>query len=263
MPLFHAIILGVIQGLTEVLPISSSAHLVLMPWLFGWSYQGISFDIALHVGTAMAFGIYFFKDWLDILRKAFAKERSKKSPLLWYLAAGTIPAAFAGLLLEEQAETVFRSIPLIMAMLIIFAVILWIADHRGKRDKTIDNMNLKTALVVGLAQALALIPGVSRSGITITAGLFEGFSREAAARFSFLLATPIVFAAAALKLTKLQAAYFDAAFWTGVISSAVSGFIAIHLLLKLVRRSSLNIFVFYRIIFAIIMLVLFVTGVKA
>ncbi|MDD5136843.1 MAG: undecaprenyl-diphosphatase UppP, partial [Candidatus Omnitrophica bacterium] len=246
MPISHAVILGIIQGLTEVLPISSSAHLVIVPWFSGWQYQGLSFDVALHLGTALALGIYFFKDWIDIFKA--------RHNMLWYIIVGTIPGALAGLLLEEKAETVFRSPVVIMTALAVFAVILWIADHAGKKDKAMDKIGLKESLAIGLAQAIAIIPGVSRSGITITAGLFGGFSREAAARFSFLLATPIVFAAAALKLPKLHAADLNAAFWAGVITSAASGFAAIHFLLKFVRKSSLNIFVFYRIIFAIVVL---------
>ena len=260
MPISHAIILGIVQGLTEALPISSSAHLVIIPWLFKWHYQGISFDIALHFGTALAFGIYFFNDWIKIIKSAFAKERSRANNLLWCIAIGTIPGALAGLVLEKKAETVFRSPAVIMAMLLIFAVILWLADHLGKKEKTMDKMDLKRSVTIGLAQMLAIIPGVSRSGITMTAGLFEGFSRETAAKFSFLLATPIVFAAAALKLPKLHAADLNTAFWAGVIASAVSGFAAIHFLLDFVKKSSLNVFVFYRIIFAIGILVFIIRG---
>jgi undecaprenyl-diphosphatase len=174
--------------------------------------------------------------------------------MLWYLAIGTIPGALAGLILADKAETIFRSPSMIMASLAIFAVILWFADRAGKKEKRMDKIGLKESLAVGLAQAIAIIPGVSRSGITMTAGLFGGFSREAAAKFSFLLATPIVVAAAALKLPKMRAADFNAAFWAGVISSAVSGFFAIHFLLNFVKRSSFNIFVIYRIVFAMFIL---------
>ena len=259
MPISHAVILGIIQGLTEALPISSSAHLVIVPWFFKWHYQGISFDIALHIGTAFAFGIYFFKDWVEMFKSAFIKERTRRNNLLWYIIVGTIPGALAGLILEKKAETIFRSPLLIAAMLAAFAVILWLADHLGNKKKTMAQVGLKSSLAIGLAQAIAIIPGVSRSGITMTAGLFDGFSRETAAKFSFLLATPIVFAAAVLKLPKLHAADFNTAFWAGVVSSAVSGFFAIHFLLKFVRKSSLNIFVYYRIALAIIITALFIT----
>lgn len=254
MPVLHAIILGVVQGLTEALPISSSAHLVIFPWFFSWHYQGLSFDVALHVGTALAFGIYFFRDWLGIISAAFAKDRSNRSNLLWYIIIATIPAAFAGLLLEEKAETIFRAPAVIMSMLALFAIILLAADYLGKKQRSVAEIDFKTALTIGLAQVFALVPGVSRSGITITAGLLKGLSREAAARFSFLLATPILVAAGALKLPKLQADDLNVSFWMGVIFSAFSGFIAIHFLLKFVRRSSFKIFAYYRIALAVIIL---------
>lgn len=254
MPVLHAAILGVIQGVTEVLPISSSAHLVIFPWFFGWNYQGLSFDVALHLGTALAFIIYFFKDWVGIVGSAFSRG---KNNLFWCLVAGTIPGALAGLILEKKAETVFRSPLVIMAMLAIFAVILWLADHLGKKNKGMETVDMKTAIFIGFAQAIAIIPGVSRSGITMTAGLVKGFSRDAAAKFSFFLATPIVIAAGVLKLHKLQPADLNAPFWTGILFSAVSGFIAIHFLLNFVKRSSLNIFVFYRFALAVAVLIAF------
>ena len=259
MSIFHAIILGIVQGLTEVFPISSSAHLVLVPWVFKWSYQGLSFDVALHVGTAIGFIAYFFKDWAEMISLAFAKERTYKSNIFWFLVIATIPGAIAGLILEKKAETVFRSPLLIVAMLSVFAAILWLADHFGKKQKPIEDMDLKTAVTIGLAQAIAIIPGVSRSGITMTAGLLKGLSREAAAKFSFLLATPIIIAAGALKLSKLHAADLTAAFWLGVIFSAISGFIAIKFLLGLVKKYSFDIFVWYRIALSIIILIMFFT----
>ncbi len=249
MPIMHAVILGIIQGLTEALPVSSSAHLVLFPWFFNWHYQGLSFDVALHMGTALAFGIYFFKDWVVIIRA--------RDNLLWCILIGTVPAAAAGLILEKKAETVFRSPLVMMSSLAVFAVVLWLADHYGKKEKSIERMDIKTAVTIGFAQIVALIPGVSRSGITITAGLFKGFSREAAARFSFLLATPIVVAAVVLKLPKLSGADLNMAFWAGVFSSAVSGFIAIHFLLNLIKKYSFNVFVWYRIVLAVVILIVF------
>ena len=257
MPVLHAIILGIVQGVTEVFPISSSAHLVLIPWIFKWRYQGLSFDVALHIGTALAFIIYFFKDWVDIIGSAFTQDKSRKNNLLWYIVIGTIPAAIAGLILEKKAETVFRSPVLMALMLVIFAIILWWADCSGKKDKPMDKIDLKAAIQIGLAQMLALIPGVSRSGITITAGLFKGFSREAAAKFSFLLATPVIIAAGVLKLHKLHSTDLNTPFLTGVILSAVSGYIAISFLLRFVRKSSLKVFVFYRIALAAVVLITF------
>ena len=249
MPISHAIILGIVQGLTEVFPVSSSAHLVLVPWFLRWHYQGLSFDVALHVGTALAFVIYFFNDWVEMIRS--------RSNIFWYIVVATIPGALAGLILEKKAETVFRSPLVIAAMLLIFAIILWLADHIGKREKSIERLDLKTALTIGFAQAIAIIPGVSRSGITMTAGLLKGLSREAAAKFSFLLATPIIVAAGVLKLPKLHSSDLNAAFWLGVLFSAIAGFIGIKFLLNLVKKSSLNIFVWYRIAASIIILIVF------
>lgn len=257
MPVLHAIILGIIQGLTEALPISSSAHLVIFPWFFNWRYQGLSFDVALHLGTAVAFIIYFWDDWMRIIRAAFVKDKTCKNNLLWRIVIGTIPAGLAGVILEKKAETVFRSPLIILSMLALFGIILWWADAIGRKQKSVEHISMKDAIMIGLAQILALIPGVSRSGITITAGLLKGFSREAAARFSFLLATPIVLAAAILKLHKLHAADLSSSFWLGIIFSAVSGFIGIHFLLNYVKKSSFKVFVFYRIALAIVVLVIF------
>jgi len=253
MPVLHAIILGIIQGLTEVLPISSSAHLFIFPWLFKWHYQGLSFDVALHMGTALAFIIYFFKDWLKIIGSAFKKGK-ERSNLLFYIMAGTTPAAFAGLLLEKKAETVFRSPLLIAGMLAVFAIILWLADNFGRKDKPIEELGLKSAIQIGIAQAIAIIPGVSRSGITITVGLFKGFTRQAAARFSFLLATPVVIAAGVLKLSKLHTCDLNSAFWAGILFSALSSFVGLYFLLDFVKKYSLNIFVYYRIVLAVVIL---------
>jgi undecaprenyl-diphosphatase len=257
MPVLHAMILGIVQGLTEVFPISSSAHLVIIPWLFKWNYQGLSFDVALHVGTALAFVTYFFKDWIGMAGAAFKKVRTPKDNILWYIVIATIPGALAGLVLEKKAETVFRSPLVIAAMLFIFALVLLAADRSGKKEKQIEDIDIKTALIIGLSQAIAIIPGVSRSGITMTAGLFKGLSREASAKFSFLLATPIIVAAGALKLHKLHAADLNAAFVTGVIVSAVSGFLAIKFLLGLVKKTSFDIFVWYRIAATIIIFAVF------
>jgi undecaprenyl-diphosphatase len=249
MPLTHAIILGVVQGLTEVLPISSSAHLVLFPWLWDWHYQGLSFDVALHLGTASAFLVYFWKDWLGLFKR--------DTYLLWCIVLATIPAALAGAMFEKQAETVFRSPLIIMLMLAVFAIVLWWADSRGKKEKTLAQMDIKTAFTIGLAQVLALIPGVSRSGITITAGLYRGLSREAAARFSFLLAAPIVIAAAILKLPKLQSADLTLPFWLGIFFSSASGLLAIRFLLRFVQKASFRIFVLYRLALAAIIIIIF------
>jgi len=257
MPILHAIILGVIQGLTEILPISSSAHLVIVPWVLKWPYQGLDYDVALHVGTALAILAYFFKDWVDIIKSAFGKSETYQKNILLYIIVATIPAAALGLIFENLAETIFRSPLVIISTLFIFAVILYLADRFGKKEVPLRKISVKTSIFIGFAQALALIPGVSRSGITITAGLYKGLSREAAAKFSFLLATPIIISAGILELSKLSFTDLNLVFWTGVVASAVSGFITINFLLNFVKKSSMNLFVIYRICLAVFMLILF------
>ena len=172
MPVLHAVILGVIQGLTEVLPISSSAHLFIFPWFFKWHYQGLSFDVALHVGTAFAFIIYFFNDWVKIISSAFVRGKAH-SNMFWYIVIGTVPGALAGLLLEKKAETVFRSPLLIGVMLAIFAVILWLADNFGRKDKPIESLDLKSAIMIGLAQAIAIVPGGFTFGDNDHSGIIQ------------------------------------------------------------------------------------------
>ena len=200
MSTLQAVILGLVQGLGEFLPISSSAHLVLVPWLFKWNDPGLTFDIALHIGTLIAVAIYFWKDWLKLITKGLTDVRSTEGRLFWYLVAATIPGAVVGFLLEKKAETIFREPILIATMLILLGVLLYWADRRGVKNIEMNRITFRTSLFIGLSQALAIIPGVSRSGITMTMGLLMGLTREGAARFSFLLAVPIIFGAALVKL---------------------------------------------------------------
>ena len=202
----HAFVLGALQGLTEVLPISSSAHLILVPKILGWPESGLTFDVALHLGSLLALSLYFWRDIFDMIYNFFGSISGKGlhtsgSRLPWYIIIGTIPAAIVGKTLEEPIEEVFRHSPqLICAFLIVFALVLAFADTTGAKRWKLDRMTLKAAIVIGLAQCLALVPGVSRSGITITAALLIGYNRETSARFSFLLSLPIVFGAALLKV---------------------------------------------------------------
>ncbi len=254
----HAAILGVVQGLTEVLPISSSAHLILIPRFLHWPESGLTFDVALHLGTFIALALYF---WRDIVELCFSfgkglTGRGLHSPadrLPFYIIAATIPAAIAGKTLEEPIERIFRSSPLVIAgLLIAFALLLAFADTTGAKRWRMDRITLQSALIIGLAQCLALMPGVSRSGITITAALLIGFNREAAARFSFLLSLPIVAGAAILKLGHLVKDGIPAGEATpmliGVVTSAIFGYLSVAFLLKLVQRSSLYPFVWYRLV---------------
>jgi len=246
--LTEALVLGIIQGLGEFLPISSSAHLVLVPWALGWQYAGLTFDVALHIGTLISVVAFFWKDWLTLLSSAVTRKGSKEAALFWYLVLGTIPGGAIGYLFEEQAETVLRTPLLIGVMLIVMGIILYWVDRRAASVKSIDSVSLLDSLLIGLSQALAIIPGVSRSGITMTAGRALGFTRASAARFSFLLSTPIVVGAGLYKMKDLSPGDLDAAFLTGVVSSAVVGFIAIGFLIRYLSQRSFAVFAWYRFV---------------
>ena len=263
---FHALILGALQGLTEVLPISSSAHLIIIPKLLGWADSGLTFDVALHLGTLIALSLYFWRDIFDMTYN-FINSISGKglntsgSRLPWYIIIGTIPAAIVGKTFEEPIEKIFRQSPTTICLfLMVFGLLLAFADTTGAKRWKLDRINLKSALLIGLAQCLALIPGVSRSGITITAALLLGYNRETSARFSFLLSLPIVFGAAILKVGHLLKTGIPAGEATplliGVASSAIFGYLSVVFLLKLVQRYSLYPFVWYRLAAGALFLIL-------
>jgi undecaprenyl-diphosphatase len=267
MSLFHVVVLALVQGLTEFLPVSSSAHLALAPWLLGWQDQGLVFDIALHFGTLLAVVVYFFRDWLQITAGGFGLGTARDPDLrgnphlLWYLAAATVPVGVAGLALKDYVETVFRSPFIIGSMLIAVGLLMALAESRGRFQKRIGHISLIDALYIGTAQALAIVPGTSRSGITMTAGLFRNLEREAAARFSFLLSTPAVFAAAVKAFLDLQKQGgippdMRVAFALGIVLSALTGLAAIAFLLRFLRTRSLRPFVLYRVVFGIIVIAL-------
>lgn len=259
MTLIEALVLGIIQGLGEFLPISSSAHLVLVPWALGWQYAGLTFDVALHIGTLISVVAFFWKDWLTLFSSAITKKGSQEAALFWYLLLATIPGAAIGYLFEEQAETVLRTPLLIGIMLIVMGIILYWVDRRSPSIKKIASVSLSDSLLIGLSQALAIIPGVSRSGITMTAGRALGLTRASAARFSFLLSTPIIVGAGLFKIKDLTPGDLNAAFLTGVVSSAVVGFISIGFLIKYLSQRSFAVFAWYRFIagFAVIILALY------
>lgn len=267
MSLLQVIVLSVIQGFTEFLPISSSAHLALAPWLLGWKDQGLAFDIALHLGTLIAVIVYFFRDWLQIIGQGlgltvgYDPELKRNRMLLWWLAVGSLPIGFFGYLFKHEAETVLRSPYVIATMLIAVGVLMGIAEYTSKQHKNIDNVSLRDAIAIGFAQALAIIPGTSRSGITITAGLACNLERAAAARFSFLLSTPAILAAGAKAFLDLEKsggipAGMTTPFVLGITLSAVSGLMAIAFLMRYLRTASVKVFVYYRIIFGILILAL-------
>jgi len=267
MPIYQVIVLACVQGLTEFLPVSSTAHLYLTSWLLGWKTESLTFDIALHLGTLLAVLVYFFRDWVQIIAHGFGlrygrdEELERNTGLLWLLAIGTIPVGVAGLLFNKQAEGAWRNPWVIGIMLIVIGVLMGMAERSGRKTRDIAGINLLDASSIGIAQALAVVPGVSRSGITITAGLFRDINREAAARFSFLLSTPAIAAAAGKAMYDLvkHKAFepsMQTAFAVGIAVSAVTGLIVIAWFLRFVRRRSLWFFVFYRIVFGIIVLAL-------
>ena len=257
MTTFQALVLGILQGLGEFLPISSSAHLALAPWLFGWKDPGLAFDVALHFGTLLAVLWYFRKEWAALIVAALRIVRQRRlesdeDRRVVYLIIATIPGAIAGKLLEEKAETAFRNPVLVASALIVMGIVLWVVDARARQDRALGTMRWKDALLIGLAQMFAIIPGVSRSGSTMTAGRGLGFTRESAAVFSFLMSMPIIAAAATLKMPDAIQQYgITTPFVVGVVSSALSGWLAIAVLLKFLTRNSFGIFAVYRLIIGI------------
>jgi len=266
MNIFHAFVLGLVQGLGEFLPISSSAHLVITPWLFNWEDPGLGFDIALHWGTLLAVIIYFRTDVRDLIRgfwhSLFKSTRDFQNniyqKLSWLLVIASVPGALIGKLLEAKAETVFREPVLIAITLSSFGIVLLLADWFGKKIKNLDKITKTDSVLIGLAQAAAIIPGVSRSGATIAAGLGLGFKRADAARFSFLMSIPIIFGAGAVSLKAGVGGVGTLPLVVGFVTAAVSGFLSIKFLLQYISRHDYKIFVWYRLaLAAVIVLVLF------
>ncbi|MGI8617698.1 MAG: undecaprenyl-diphosphatase UppP [Gemmatimonadaceae bacterium] len=255
MTILQALILGVIQGFTELLPISSSAHLALTPWLLGWPDHGLAFDVALHLGTLIAIVAYFHDEWKRLIAAAISLVRKRRAETpeekrVVFLVLATIPAGIAGLLLEDAAETIFRSPALIATNLIVMGILLWAIDRFMSRERGMESMGWKDAMAIGLAQCLALVPGVSRSGSTITAGRALKLTRESAAVFSFLLSMPITLAAIVLKLPDaVREAESLVPMAVGVVAAAVSAWVAIAVLLKYVARRSYGVFALYRLAF--------------
>jgi undecaprenyl-diphosphatase len=252
MSYWQAIFLGILQGVGEFLPISSSAHLAVFPYLFNWSYQGLSYDVMLHLGTLLAVLSVFWKDWLKIIKQGLTQPSSDDGKLLWYLALASVPGAVAGYLLEDKAETVFREPWVIGLSLLLFSVLIFLADRKAANQKALPEITWKHALLIGLAQSLAIIPGASRSGMTIMAALFLGYRRETAARFSFLLSTPIIAGAALLTLPKVSLAQVNGPFLTGLAASTLFGFLSIRFLLSYLKSKNLLPFVIYRVLLSLV-----------
>lgn len=262
MNILQAIILGLIQGLTEFIPISSSGHLVLAHRALGVSESGLAFDVALHLGTLMALVLFFWQDIWQYLPALFKK--SEKTKLAWLLVMATVPAAAAGYLLETKAESQFRSIRLVSLMMLLWGTVMLLAEYfyrRQKKHTKLEQVRPNQALAIGFAQALAIVPGVSRSGSTITAGLFAGLDRVSATRFSFLLGIPIT-AGAVLKIFSngyalQQFQTEQGAVIAGIITALLSGLFAIRFMLQYLARHGLQIFAYYRIAIGIILLLVF------
>ena len=267
--LLQALIMGIVQGLTEFLPVSSSGHLIVVPFLFGWDdpfITSLAFSVMLHIGTLLALLVYFRADWFRLVPAGLAaiRDRSFRADpdrrLAWLLVAATIPAAVAGFLLNDLIATAFRAPGLVVVTLVAGAAILWLADRWGARTKGVEDVTFPLAIGLGAAQALALVPGISRSGISISAARFAGLDREAAARFSFLMATPITAGAALFEVRKLATgeALVTVSLGplvVGMIAAFVSGTLAIGFLLRYLRTRSLNVFVAYRLAVAAVVVV--------
>lgn len=255
----QAIVLGIVQGFTEFLPISSSAHLVLVPHFFYWQDPGLAYDVALHMGTLAAILVFFHRDWLQISKDTLgllSQKRPSSEVQIQHLIVGCVPAAVAGVLLGEHAETTFRNPLLIAFTLASFGLLLWHFDRNGRKRDGLQALTLKHAAIIGCAQAFAIIPGVSRSGVTITAALALGLTRPASARFSFLLSAPIIAGAGMVKSKHILEAYRSApeigsAMLIGFVASMVSGLAAIGLLQAIIKNRTFAPFVVYRLALAL------------
>lgn len=260
MSVTQALVLGLIQGLAEFLPISSSAHLALAPWLFHWPDPGLAFDVALHVGTLVAVLWFFRAQWISLIIAAknivvHRRVQTEEERRVIFLIIATIPGAIAGLALENYAESTFRDPRLIAVVLIVMGLVLWIVDRSASQGRALESMRWTDALAIGLAQMFAIVPGVSRSGSTITAGRALRLTREGAAVFSFLMSMPIIAAASLLKVPHvLKSEGLSAPLLVGVLASAISGWLAISILLRFVVRRSYGVFAVYRVVLGLLIL---------
>ena len=269
MTIIQAIILGIVQGLTELLPISSSAHLNLFPWLFNWGEMSPAFDVALHIGTLFAILVFFFKDWVNLIKGGYKqlvkKEKSTDGKIFWYIVISTIPAGILSLVLDKISENIIEKLAqtfntaeinvemvFIAIALIVMGIILYIVDKKSKSTIKYEKITLKQSILIAISQAIAAaFPGVSRSGITMTVGRKMEIERESVAKYSFLLSTPIVVAAA---LYEMKHFVFDLSFFVGVLTSFIVGMLVIKFLLNYLKKGSFKIFAIYRVILGIVIL---------
>jgi|WetSurMetagenome_2_1015567.scaffolds.fasta_scaffold268652_2 undecaprenyl-diphosphatase len=269
MSILHSLVLGAIQGLTEFLPISSSGHLFLIPYFFKWDFQSVSFDVALHGGTVVALLVYFWRDWLSIIKNAFKPkenapiaENDYPVNFLWMIIVASIPAGIIGLVIDKLMEKWTANHPSAAAIFIacnfaLFGWLLWYMDRKAKTDLAPQKLTYKKALLVGLFQSIALIPGVSRSGITITGSRLIGLAREKATRFAFLIGTPTIVGAFLVKLPDMMKEGIGLSFWLGIITATIVGLATIKLLLVYLKKSDFSLFLWYRLAIALIVLIVF------
>jgi undecaprenyl-diphosphatase len=267
--LIQAVVLGIVQGLTEFLPVSSSGHLIVVPALLGWDdpfIESLAFSVMLHVATLLALLIYFREDWRRIIPAGLAtlRDRSFRADpdrkLAWLLVASTVPAVIVGVALNDLIETAFREPRLVAITLVVGGAILWIADRLGSRRREMSSLTFPLAMGIGAAQAIALVPGVSRSGISISAGLFAGLTREAAARYAFLMATPITAGAGAWELRKIVSGEAGVdlpivPLLAGMVAALIAGLLAIAVVLRYLRSNGVGVFVAYRLVLAAVVVV--------
>jgi len=257
MNIIQAIVYGIVQGIGEFLPISSTAHLALVPWLFGWQDPGVVFDVALHLGTAAAVILFFFKDWVDLIRAGFTKPKTQNGKLFWFLVLATIPGGLFGVLLDKYMVK-FRNPALIGVTLIIMGILLFVADKYSKRDIEIKETGAKRSLLIGIAQVFAVIPGVSRSGITMTVGRMLGMTRDGIARFTFLLSAPIILGDALYHAKDLLHTSIDKLpFIAAMLTAAVVGVLSIKFLLNYIKNKGFGIFAVYRFILGFIVIAIY------
>lgn len=258
MTYLHAIILGLVQGLGEFLPISSSAHLILVPYIFGWPQHSDVFDVALHMGTLLALLAFFWRDFIRLILAGLTKgTKTTDGKLFWLIILASVPGAIIGAVFENKIDTVLHNaITLIALALVLMGMVLWYVDKIAAKKRRMETLTSFEAIMIGCAQAVALLPGVSRSGATMTTGLLFGLTREAAARFSFFMSAPIIAGAGILKLRHLHAGDVDGPFLIGILVAAIVGYASIRFLLNYLKKGSYAVFAWYRIALAFIVLAL-------
>ena len=261
MSILQAVIYGIVQGITEFLPVSSTAHLMLIPWLFGWNDPGNTFDVALHFGTAFAVIAYFFQDWVRLVKAGIREPKTQDGKLFWYLVIATIPGAVAGVALDRYMSRL--SNPLLIGFLLIgMGIVLYLCDTKGKRQVGLEEIGLRRSALIGVSQILAMVPGVSRSGITMSVGRAAGVKRESIAKFTFLLSTPIILGDALFHAKNLVYVRIDVLpFVVAVVTAALVGFVSIRFLLNYLKTKSFLVFTVYRLVLGISVIILY--GIRA